>query len=517
MQTINHQHSSVNNLTNEELVDSALKNTSARMNGNEGLFVLINVEVNSISGKYTLKNTMVTDSKTGTELSSQEAVKNPQAQLIPSSELNFTGQARDNVYKLFRAEGFNLGKHMFLVKADKVLMIYKELLSIQAKLTADTQQFYDDYPRIIEEQKMLNHLLRDIIDQYVPKREKLKQQIRMKIGAPQAVGVHSGAMSEVQSMLESTGNLDTSQSSSLCEQIVIGFCKDVTHFWNYNLRQIKDAIAEPKKKKLFLDPKRSKSGVAGVAIEILQNLRKKVDDLTLLEPSFEGVGNMLDTAVSLLPEGYKTRATSIKDFDAMKLCLQVMTSLKSEDFVKEVLANYGQDSQLVDKLEAELYDSETVTSQVENQNSEDSSEVETSMQELFSQDLFQVNGEAINIESNSQDILGQLLSGNNEEVIPEEIVSSAKQVDFDEFAEVFAEEFNKQPVKADASNTNDEPLAIDAHTSISSYAREAEIIEQKHEVAADSHELEDKHEEPETIAAFGKNQIEIADLFNGLL
>lgn len=548
--TVNPIAQSVRGVSSEEFVDQAINNTSAKMQGNEGLFILIHVKISGIGGKYTIKNTKIYDGASGEELSGQEAVKNPAVQLLPTSSLNFQNQARDNIYALFRREGFNLGQNMFLLKHDKALMVYKELLAIQAKLTQETEEFYIKYPDIIAEQKILNPKLKDIIEQYVPKREKIKQQIQMKIGAPQALAIHGGAMSQVEELLQKSGNADTSMTSSLLDQIVDGFCKDVTHFWNYSLRQIKNAVEDPEKRKRFEDPKINNSGVAGVAIAILKNLKSKVEEVQLLQPGFFAVGEKLDSTVALLPDGYNTKATSIKDFAAMKKCLDVMTELKCTETVRNLVVSYGESSDLYDQMQVEI---------AENAMAEENAEI--NLDDMYAQSAG--DGQAV-VETTMDELLGGFASSDVQTdanqlsvadleltdapvVEPgptEEELQAIQEEDLNNFADAFAEalgvsldtEEEQVPAFADelsedekayleSDSESEEQLSILAQTSVSSYAREAEIIDEQpvldeQPVVEEQQASDDAHKEPEQapepIAAFGAKEINVNDLFNGL-
>ncbi|MEF1336604.1 DUF3150 domain-containing protein [Vibrio rotiferianus] len=535
---------SVKGVSNEEFVNEALSNTSVRMQGNEGLFILIHVMISGIGGKYTIKNTKIYDGASGEELSGQEAVKNPSVQLLPTSSLNFQYQARDNIYALFRREGFNLGQNMFLLKHDKALMVYKELLAIQAKLTHETEEFYNKYPDIIAEQKILNPKLKDIIEQYVPKREKIKQQIRMKISAPQALAIHGGAMTEVEELLQQTGNADTTMTGSLLDQIVEGFCKDVTHFWNYSLRQIKNAVADPEKRKRFEDPKISNSGVAGVAIEILKNLKSKVEEVQLLQPGFFAIGEKLDSTVALLPDGYNTKATSIKDFAAMKKCLDVMTELKCTETVRNLVISYGESSDLYDQMQVEIAENAMADENAEinldemyaQSAGEGKAVVETTMDEL----LGGISTNGVQTEPDQLSVADLELTDAPEVVTgpTEEEQQAIQEEDFNNLADAFAEalgvtldiEEDKVPAFADelsedekafleSDSKSEEQLSMLAQTSVSSYAREAEIIDEQpvlDEQQASDDAQKEPEQAPEPIAAFGAKAIEINDLFNGL-
>lgn len=528
---------SVKGLSNEDFVNSALSNTSAKMHGNEGLFILINIMIRGIGGKYTIKNAKVYDARSGEDLSEQEAVKNPPVQVLPTASLSFQNKARDQVSALFRKYGFDLGKNTFLLKQEKALSVYKELLIIQATLAKDTDEFYEEYPRIIEEQKFFNPKLKDIIEQYVPKREKIKQQIYMKISPPQALAIHSGAMSEVEHLLHQSGNTDISMSGGLLDQMISGFCKDVEHFWNYNLRQIRNAVNSAESKARFEDPNFKRAGVSGVAIEILKNLKSKVEEIQLLQPAFSEVGKKLDWAVSLLPDGYNTQVKSIKDFQAMKRCLEVITDLKSKEVVKNLVTNHHESSDIYDLLEVEIAENKMLETHTNNNDKYDNQVsgtlVETSMDALFNG----VFTEDVEIEANNSNLDNLDLTDTfvvNQLLTHDEQLANQEE-DLENFADAFAEalsvSLSEEEVPASIDLQDDEKAYLEsepdfgddesilAQTSVSNYAREAEIIDEQ-PARDESKASNDAHKEPEqtstSISTFGVKEINVNDIFNGL-
>ena len=242
----------------------------------------------------------------------------------------------------------------------------KQLLEIKKTFIEEQEKFIADYEGLVEMEMVLQPERAPYIQAIAPKLEKIEKSFRFSIGAPQALGIHSGVGHEIQQKLADAGEA-ASIAESLEGSLVESFCNDIKHFWQYSLRNIRKAIENSTYKEHFTNPLNCRSGVRGEYIEILKNLRGKIQDLELLNPEFSAVGEQMDEVVALLPDGYHTKPELLKDFDVAKKINRLAELLMDEGYVNSILRNLPLDTSLslTEELEKEILKAENTVEKQE--------------------------------------------------------------------------------------------------------------------------------------------------------
>ncbi|MEZ8733630.1 DUF3150 domain-containing protein [Vibrio sp. 10N.239.312.D08] len=289
-QTINDNNSSV---------AVAVENTLEATKGHEGVFVIIPFSVSVPSPSRTVGTLKHTNSS-GQDVTDNRKVGNATVEMFSPKEINFGKVIRDRVRAMFREHGFNLGNGLFLISETKVEWVYSQILSSLTEFEQSVETFLDEYPSLIKKQMFLQPKLREEISKYHPSVENLRKAFRFRIGAPQAVQVHSCVQS-VQNLF-SNSNVQTEIAAGLIDPIVESLAQDMKHFWNYNIRSVRKAMEQPEYREDFTNPSNRRSGIRGVFLTILQNMQSKVKEAEKLEPSLAKVSAEFDKMMKNIPD-----------------------------------------------------------------------------------------------------------------------------------------------------------------------------------------------------------------------
>ncbi|MDA0152394.1 DUF3150 domain-containing protein [Vibrio sp. Makdt] len=278
-------------------IEAAVGNTLQATQGAEGLFAIIPVTVSSPSPFRTVQTLKTVTSK-GDDVTGNRKVHNSTVEMFDPTEIAFGKRIRDNVRALFREHGYNLGNGLFLVAASKLEFIYKEIINYLREYDSEVMTFLDNYPDLIQKQILLNPKLKAEVEKHHPSIEAMKSSFQFRIGAPQAVQIHS-SFNSVTDLLKTEG---VEINSGMIEPIISSLASDMKHFWNYNIRTIRRAMEDKNYRDSFSNPHNRRTGVKGVFLSVLKNMRNKTQDAEKLDGRLAMVTAEFDAMIDSIPD-----------------------------------------------------------------------------------------------------------------------------------------------------------------------------------------------------------------------
>lgn len=329
----------------DALIEHAKSNAEKLVHSKAGTFVLLSTKVSGIAGVYKIKEIKMHDLD-GQDLSNIEAVNGPTVRVIPTESVSFANRARDSIKSTMRSHGFNLGGGLNLIPTEKVKVVYKELVAIGDKFYEEVDAFKSEYPNILEEQKLMFPDICKLIDLLAPDIEKLKRSFKFSISSPIALSIDNDAAKELSGIVDLDNN---SPLDTVLDELIKSISKEAYHFWRYSLQSGVKATQNSEYQSRFIDPNDGRTGLRSSCVATLKNLRDKIDGLAQVEPRFTRIVDVLDTAASFLPDGYKTNNGLIKDLNVVKVLINTFDALRNEEYIHHLI-NSSDD---VSKIEAE--------------------------------------------------------------------------------------------------------------------------------------------------------------------
>ncbi len=342
----------------ETKVSEAINNTLANTNGREGLFVIIPVSVSAPSNFRTVK-TLKQTTATGDDVTANRKVRSSAVEMFDADAVGFAKKHRDNIKALFREVGFNLGNGLFLVSEAKVDALYRKIISFMKEYNAQVEDFFVSYPKLVQQQMLLNPKLKEEIQKHHPTENQLRRSFRFRIGAPQAVQVHA-CVTSVENILQQEGMHNT-LASGMMEPIVESICTDLKHFWNYNLRNIRKAMESPTYKESFTNVSNRKSGVKGIFLTLLRNMQSKVKEAEALEPRLAKLSAEFEKLISSIPDKNSiTDGSMYSNYEVSVRVNEFATRMSDPEYVHYLVnsqsdtANVSDDVQKVTELAEQI-------------------------------------------------------------------------------------------------------------------------------------------------------------------
>ncbi|EJO2025805.1 hypothetical protein NRC85_003985 [Vibrio parahaemolyticus] len=338
------------NQPKETTVSKAVQNTLDSTKGREGLFVIIPVTVSSPATHRTVKTLKQTTSS-GEDVTSNRKVHNATVEMFDPKSISFTVRYRDQMKALLREEGFNLGNGLYLVSEAKVDKLYRKIISCMKKYNADVEDFLTNYPKLIQQQMLLNPKLREEIKKHHPSEAELRRSFRFRVGAPQAVQVHS-CVSNVKEIFKEEG-VSTNLATGMMEPIIESICTDLKHFWNYNLRNIRRAMEEPQYRESFSNVANKKSGMKGIFLTLLQNMRAKVQEAEALEPRLSKVTGEFNKLIDSIPDkNMITESGMYSNYDVSVRVNEFATRMSEPEYIQYLVNSEMDASKTEDDVKA---------------------------------------------------------------------------------------------------------------------------------------------------------------------
>ncbi|MCQ1060620.1 DUF3150 domain-containing protein [Photobacterium sp. ZSDE20] len=398
-----------------DIQNKALNNSLKATQNQTGLFCLVRFTVKGFAARRVLSDAEVRVH--GLDVSKEKALGKPSLSIVDSGYTAFAHRARDEAKAKALQWGFHFGRNEYLIKMENIAQLYDELFAIEDEFWSEVDNFITNIDVFIEEQKVLYPDLASAIEAKRPTQDQLKRTYRFKIEPPQAIGIHQDAGAILGEVLVKNGRENImNKNDDLVVQLSKGISDEARHFWRYSMQSYRE----------------SGNRVRATIIDLMKRLRTKVEDVTLINPDFSRVVDVIDSAAEALPNGWNTQDAWIEDVNALKRIVDIYESLKVPEYITELVLNNSSTQDLLESAEVEtkpesISIDELTTDQVERP----VAQAKTTKNNIDENEIVPLSNEAID--------LSDLFADTQQESLPasEPVLDEPQPIEFDSLFDVF--------------------------------------------------------------------------------